>query len=306
MLAAAVLGGCRRGAKDGAQPTGEEIVLQIGAREISLKEFFEDFERAKLERGIAGDPASSKALKDALVAETIKQELILQHARRKGIAVQAEEVAAEIGRIRSNYPGDSFREMLAEQYVAYDEWIERQKTRMLVEKVIAEEIQDKITVTDEEAQAWFAAHPDMASEPERVRVRQILLGTEADAKLVKSRLARGDDFAALAREKSVSPEGREGGEIGLFARGQVPVVMNLVFDLKVNVISDVVQSDYGFHIFEVTERIPARALAFAEVKPRVLDQVRAEKVEKAFPAWLAELAGGIKVARNDSILAAIE
>lgn len=307
LAAAAVFAaGCKRNAASGENPTGEEIVLKVGTRAITLREFVEDFERAKHERGITGDPAASAVLRDAMVAEVIKRELILRHAREIGIAVQAEEVAAEIGRIRAHYPGESFREMLAEQYVAYDEWIERQKMRLLVEKVVAEELEHKTTVSDEQAKAWFEAHPAVAREPERVRVRQIMVATEAEARLIKGRLDRGEDFATLAAEKSIGPEGRDGGDIGVFSPGEVPEVMNVVFGLKDGRHSDVVQSEYGFHIFQVVERTPERVLSFEEVKPLVVERVRAEQVQAAFPGWLRDLANGVKVERNDALLAAVE
>lgn len=304
VAAAFVFSGCRKPKDSG--PSGDEVVLQIGQTVVTLRDFAEDFERAKLERGIAGDTTAASALKETLIAEAIKRELILRHAREIGMSVSAEEVAAEINRIRSHYPGESFREMLAEQYVAYDVWIERQKTRMLVEKVIAEEVENKITTTEPEVKAWFDAHPEISQEPERVKVRQILVTTEAEAKLLESRLKRGEDFASLAREKSISPEGREGGVMGVFAPGQVPTVMEVVFKLEPSKPSAVVQSEYGFHIFMVTERTPARAVTYEEVKPKVIEHVRAEKVEKVFPVWLQGLATDVKVIRNDAILAAIE
>lgn len=305
VAAAFVFTGCKK-AKTEDGPSGDEVVLQVGETAITLRDFAAEYERAKLERGISGDTTAASALKGALLSEAIKRELILRHAREIGMTVSAEEVAAEISRIRSHYPGESFREMLAEQYVAYDVWIERQKTRMLVEKVIAEEVESKVTVSEEEAKAWFAANPQIAQEPERVRVSQILVSSEDEAKLIEGRLKRGDDFAALAREKSISPEGREGGGMGTFAPGEVPTVMDLVFKLEPGKPSGVVQSEYGYHIFLVTERTPARAVSYEEVRSKVMERVRAEKVEKVFPVWLQGLANDVKVTRNDAILAAIE
>jgi len=307
LFAAALPLSCRKGGGEkGSTLSGNEVVLRVGERTITLREFFEDYDRAKLERGITGDPQAAEALKNALVSETIKRELILKRAREKSISVQAEEVAAEIGRIRVHYPGDSFREMLAEQYVAYDEWIERQKVRLLVEKTVDEELVNKLAISEEEARAWFAAHPELAVEPAKVRVLQILVSTEEEAKLIRSRIAKGEDFASLARERSVSPEGVTGGEMGVFSVGEVPEMMNVVFTLPVNSLSDVVQSEYGFHLFKVTETSPGRTLDYEAMKPKVTAAVRASKVDAAFPAWLQSLADGVKVERNDSILAAIE
>jgi parvulin-like peptidyl-prolyl isomerase len=161
-------------------------------------------------------------------------------------------------------------------------------------------------VGDEDAKAWFVAHPQIAVEPPKVRVLQILVSTEEEAKLVRSQLVKGGDFGTLARERSISPEGPRGGELGVFSAGEVPEMMNVVFSLPVNTVSDVVQSEYGFHLFLVVESMGGRTLTFDEVKPRVQDAVRAVKVEEAFPIWLQSLAEGVKVERNDIILSAIE
>ena len=66
------------------------------------------------------------------------------------------------------------------------------------------------------------------------------------------------------------------------------------------------QSEYGFHLLEVTEHTPARTRTWDEVKPQAIAAVKAQKVEAAFPGWLEKLASGVKVSRNDAILAAIE
>ena len=306
VILAAALGACRKGGHKESGITGNEVVLQVGARTITLREFFEDYDRAKLERGITGDPQASTALKDALLAEIVKRELILRRADEKGITVQPEEVADEIGRIRAHYPGDSFREMLAEQYVAYDEWIERQKERLLVEKVIDEELQAKIVVSEDEVKQWFAAHPELAMEPPRVRALQILVSNEEEAKLLRARLVRGEDFAMLARERSISPEGPLGGELGVFAPGEVPEMMAVIFTLQPNAISEVVQSEYGFHVFKISESMPGKTLTADEVRPRIVAAVRGSKVDEAFPVWLQQLAEGVKVHKNDTLLAAIE
>ena len=302
-----MLPACKRSGKQDGALSGEEIVLQVGDRAITLREFFEDFDRAKLERGISGDPQAALAMKNTLLAETLKRELILRRAREKGLSVSAEEVSAEIAKIKTHYPGEAFREMLAEQYVAYDEWIERQKVRLLVEKVVTEELENKITVSEAEARAWFDAHPEIAAEPERVRVLQILVSHEEEAKLLRARIVRGgDDFSAMARERSISPEAPSGGDLGMLSVNEVPDMMKVAFTLQPGAVSEVVQSEFGFHVFKVTEKVAGRTMSWEEVRTRATEQAKNAKVEQAFPAWLEQLAAGVKVYRNDAMLAAIE
>lgn len=187
LLAAGALAlsvGCRRGSEEkGGDARGDEVVLAVGNRSITLAEFHKDLERAKRERGIADDTAALSALKESLVRDHVRTELILTVARAKGISVSHEEVAAEIARIRKSYPGETFREMLAEQYIAYDVWVDRQKERLTVEKVVAEEVHSKIEVADGEVKTFFAQNAEWAQEPEQFRVLQLLVSTEAESTL---------------------------------------------------------------------------------------------------------------------------
>lgn len=298
--------GCNKSETEPTVPHAEEAVLTVGNRVVTVSEFYKDLKRAKLERGISEDPEAIAVVRENLVREMIQTELILGVAREKGINVSHDEVAAEIARIRDSYPGETFREMLAEQYIAYDEWVDRQKTRLTVEKVVSEQVHSKIEVTDEEVAEYYAEHEDLAHEPEQVRVLQILVSTEEEARRLRNRLEHGEDFAAIAREKSISPEARKGGELGTFARGELPLAFNTVFELEVGEVSPVVNSEFGFHIFKVVEDIPARKVTLEEARPRIEEIIRARKASVAFKKWLKDLAVETPVMRNDALLAALE
>lgn len=306
VVAVAVTACSRKSGEQESVPHGDEAVLTIGNRVVTVSEFYKNLKRAKLERGIAEDPEAIAVVRENLVREMIQTELILGVARDKGITVSHEEVAAEIARIRESYPADTFREMLTEQFIAYDEWVDRQKTRLTVEKVITEEVHSKIEVTDQEIREFYESHSELADEPEQVRVLQILVSSEEEARRLRARLEQGDDFAALAKEKSISPEARRGGELGTFSEGELPLSFEVVFQLKEGQISDVVQSEFGFHVFKVVERTPARTLTLDEARENIESVLRSRKAGAAFNTWLKGLSAKTAVQRNDSLLAALE
>lgn len=89
----------------------------------------------------------------------------------------------------------------------------------------------------------------------QARARHILVETEAQCEALKSEIEGGADFAALAREHSKCPSGRQGGELGQFGRGQmVPEFDQVVFSAPVNTVQGPVKTQFGYHLLEVTER----------------------------------------------------
>jgi peptidyl-prolyl cis-trans isomerase C len=85
--------------------------------------------------------------------------------------------------------------------------------------------------------------------------RHILVDSEDLCNQLKTRIEGGEDFAALAREHSSCPSGKQGGELGSFGRGQmVPEFDQVVFSAPVNQVQGPVRTQFGYHLLEVTSR----------------------------------------------------
>ena len=89
----------------------------------------------------------------------------------------------------------------------------------------------------------------------RATARHILVSNEAICEQLKQQITGGADFAALAKEHSSCPSGRQGGDLGEFGPGQmVPEFDRVVFNEAVNVVHGPVQTQFGYHLLEVTSR----------------------------------------------------
>ena len=89
----------------------------------------------------------------------------------------------------------------------------------------------------------------------KAKARHILVETQAQCEELKARIEGGEDFAELAREHSKCPSGRRGGELGEFFPGQmVPEFDTVCFNEEVGVVHGPVQTQFGYHLVEVTER----------------------------------------------------
>ncbi|CAH9049639.1 Peptidyl-prolyl cis-trans isomerase C [Pseudoalteromonas holothuriae] len=85
--------------------------------------------------------------------------------------------------------------------------------------------------------------------------RHILVESEAECSDLKSRIAEGEDFAELAKQYSSCPSGQDGGALGEFGPGMmVPEFDKVVFSAPINEVQGPVQTQFGFHLLEVTSR----------------------------------------------------
>ena len=104
---------------------------------------------------------------------------------------------------------------------------------------------ERIKATDQEIEAYYAKHPELDPKQARSKAEEVL-----------RRVRAGEDFAALAKEFSADPGSKEkGGDLGFFGRGRmVKPFEDAAFSLQPGQVSDIVETDYGFHIIKVEER----------------------------------------------------
>jgi peptidyl-prolyl cis-trans isomerase D len=169
-----------------------------------------------------------------------------------------------------------------------------------------------VTVTDAQVDAFLAknesrakdfydGHPERFNAPEKVRARHVLLrvpkdATEAQVAEVKqhadalrARILTGEDFAKIAAQASEDPGSKEnGGDLGFFQRGQmVKPFEDVAFTLEPGAVSDVVKTDFGFHVIKLEEKKPAESRSFEDAKREIakelvgLDAVKEEARKRA-------------------------
>ncbi len=147
-----------------------------------------------------------------------------------------------------------------------------------------------VSVTDEEAKKFYDGHPDQFTQPERVRVRHILVSddvTSADTiAKVQAELKGGVSFDELAKTHSLCPSSAQGGDLGEVSKGQmVPEFESAAFALKnPGDVSEPVKTQFGWHVIKLESRIPETVEPFDTVKPQLLQYLTNEKKGEAFKA----------------------
>jgi peptidyl-prolyl cis-trans isomerase C len=140
-----------------------------------------------------------------------------------------------------------------------------------------------------EIEAYYSGHHDEFARPERVRLRQILVGDRATADRALGELRAGADFAEVSRRLAGGGEEASIGDQGVLARDELPPAFaEIIFGLAPGEISDVIAADYGFHLFQVVERLPAETLPLAAAREEIRDRLRQQAADRRLSALAAE------------------
>jgi peptidyl-prolyl cis-trans isomerase D len=151
------------------------------------------------------------------------------------------------------------------------------------------QLRQRAQVSDDEVKAYYQSHIDQYKLPDRAHVAHILFKTvgKTDAEVaeiqkkatdVLNKAKHGGSFADLAKQNSEDTTKDKGGDLGWIVRGQtVPEFEAAAFSLPKGSISDLVKTQYGFHIIQVLDREMARTQTLDEVKPAIISQLQQEK-----------------------------
>ena len=198
-----------------------------------------------------------------VLEQMIDQELIRQAAVEMGVSISEAELEAGIQDIIEQSGGqEEFDQSLQGMGTTYDDF-----RQMLLDQLLSEAVYSAVTAS-------------ISPVAEQVHARHVLLPTRERAEEVLARLQAGEDFSYLAREYSEDISSREsGGDVGFFPRGVMPPeVEEVAFSLEVGETSEIVETQFGFHIVQVLEREER------EIAVEVFENLR----QQAFMQWLQD------------------
>lgn len=272
-------------------PLPPHVVAEIDGDTVTVAEF-----SAELHPFLEGyhtppSPQEEKALKNlkqALLDQLIEKRLILREARQMGITVSDDELEETFATIKGSYPQGGFDEVVPDE-ATLRRWKERLHQRLVIEKVINRISQIASPIDEDVLRKYYEEHRSEFMIPAQVRVRQIVTKERSDAERLLSRLKKGASFEELAKRHSIAPEAEMGGDLGFFGRGDMPEEFDVVFSLQAGEMSDIVQSPYGYHIFQVMAKQGQSESNFAEVKDRIREIIVREEEGKVFQSWLQKV-----------------
>jgi peptidyl-prolyl cis-trans isomerase C len=284
------------------EETTSPVLLRVDGREITLEQFRKEFSRSQPPEQKLSEE-ERKEMERAFLAQMIDRELALSEADRLGIVISPTELETAISETRSEYPPGAFETVLRERGTTLQEWSEGLQRNLLMEKIIAQTVYSRVSVSDEEIESYFAQSHAEFDRPDQVRARQIVVATEEEGKKVLGLLRQGEPFAEIARQYSMSPDSEEGGDLGFFARGEMPAEFDaVVFKLTPGRLSDLVKSEYGYHVFLVEEKRQAHQLTLDEARADIRQHLTHVKETSAHHQWLQDLRARASIEMNWELL----
>ncbi|MEW6669707.1 MAG: peptidyl-prolyl cis-trans isomerase [Thermodesulfobacteriota bacterium] len=283
----------------------EKPAIRVGKRSVTQAALRRDIKWLTSDLEIP--PQEWQGVRDHLVDRLVEHYLVLEYGRDKGIAVSEAELDAVIREIRRDYADADFQEVLLKRAVDFDEWKDGLREHLLTRKIMRSVLEGVPPVTNEEIKAYFEAHAEEFKHPPMVRARQVVLRTRGEAQAVLRRLQGGEKMEEIAGACSISPEGKRQGDLGWIARGQMQEAMEkALFSLSPGQTSSVVETPYGFHIFQVISRRPEGRRGLPEVRAEIEERLISRKEEEFFGSWLQELRNLYPVAVDRQLLDRLE
>ena len=180
------------------------------------------------------------------------------------------------------------------------------KRKIIISKLLNDEIDGNITVTEEDITAYYTSNKDRFVTPEVLRASHILVESENEARDVRNELLKGENFEDLAAKKSIDPTAKLGGDIGYFTAGQlIPEIENTCLKLEPGEISDVVKTKFGYHVIKLTERREPRTRELAEVHDAIAQSIQRGKKQNMFNEYVGKLKEKSKIIINDNLIESI-
>jgi peptidyl-prolyl cis-trans isomerase SurA len=283
----------------------EDVVVHVNDLIISRS----DVERAELalaqENQQAGaTPAEAAERQKNLLRDMIDKQLLLSRGKELGINADA-EVVRRLDEIRKQNKMDTLEDLekaARQQGVSYEDFKAGIRDNVITQMVVRDEVGRRLQLSPSQEQAYYDAHKQEFTQPEQIKLSEILIPTAADAndaaiaqaqakaEDIEARLKAGENFEDLAKANSGGPTAAQGGDLGMYKRGALAKVLeDQTFNLKPGESTAPIRTRQGFVILKVTDHVAAGVAPLKDVEQQVQEGMYAEAMQPALRAYLTKL-----------------
>jgi peptidyl-prolyl cis-trans isomerase C len=283
--------------------TGKEAVARVNGVAISAQELTRASKvMLSGQNGMLPSADQQKEFEKQALQQLVSAELLYQAGQKLEIKDLDKQVDDKLAQGRAKFGNEEgFAKAMKELDMQEKDLRDYTRRDLIITNFIEKSIVPKVTVSEEDARKFYNENPDKFTKSEAVKASHILIGVDQKAtaeekkaarekaEKLRKELAGGADFAALAKGSSTCPSSQQGGDLGYFGKGQmVPAFEVAAFSLKPGEISEVVETQFGYHIIKLTDKKAAEKVEFKEARPRIEDYLKNQKVGAAVNDYLAE------------------
>ncbi len=290
----------------------EEIVARVNNQIVTHSEYLHAEQELRKEVQ-QQDPANADRIiadreKDVL-RDLIDQQLLLEKGKDLGITADT-EVIRKLDDMRKDLKLDSMEELekaATSQGISFEDYKQNMRNQIITQQVIGKEVGSRMAINKDEIQKYYDEHKSEMAQPETIRLSEILISTDPkpndkmdDAQRLQTAKTKADGLLAnihdgakfedVAKKNSDGPSAAQGGDLGLFQRGQLAKELeDKTFAMKAGDVSDVIRTRQGFVILKVTLHHEAGVPTLSEVEGRVQDAIYMQRLQPALREYLKKL-----------------
>lgn len=294
-----------------AKPSPDDTLVKVNGSPILRKEVNRALKIMLKQTGTKQlIPEALKKAQDTILEQLTDSELLYQAAKDVKMKDLDQQVKKALAENRAKFKSDAeYKAAMDELLMTQSDLEEFTRKDIAINNMIEARFGSKVQVSDADAKKFYEDNRTKYFElGARVRASHILVGVpenaskedrdkaKAKAEALLERVKKGEDFAEIARKESTCPSKEKGGDLGVFGQGDmVPPFEKAAFGLKPGEISGVVSTAFGYHIIKLTESIPPSVQPFDEVKVKIVEYLKREKVRTEIPALIKELREKAKI-----------
>jgi len=249
------------------------------------------------------EPEMMEKAQAAALDQLISAELLYQEAAKLEVKDLDKLVAEKIAQNKAKFSSEAeFDQAMRGVDITPQDMQDFSRKDILINNFIEKRFAAPAAVTEQEVRKFYDDNLDKHFKtPESARASHILIGIDDEtstedrmkasekAEAIWKQLKAGGDFEAIAKAESTCPSSAQGGDLGTFSRGQmVPPFEKAAFALMPGEISEVVETDFGYHIIKLIEKQEASTQSFNSQKERIREFLRGEKVQTAIDQFITE------------------
>ncbi|MHC1729405.1 MAG: peptidylprolyl isomerase [Syntrophobacteraceae bacterium] len=273
-----------------------------------------DAEVTRLDRQIAMtgrtlDEKEMSEMKQKILDNLVGRELLKQEAEKKAIKADAAEVSTQMDNLKKRFgTEEEYQGTLKKMNITEDALRKQFTSEIMLRKLLDQEVASKIVLAPSEAKEFYDSNPEVFKTPEMIRASHILVKVEQKAgpeekakgleriKGIQKRIQDGADFAEVAKEVSDCPSKENGGDLDFFQKGQmVGPFETAAFSLKPGQVSDIVETEFGYHLIKLTDKKEPGVMTFEEMQPRIEQHVKSEKMSQQVTLYVDQLKSKAKI-----------
>jgi peptidyl-prolyl cis-trans isomerase C len=280
-----------------------EVVARVNGEDVKKAAFEQMLRSMEMRAGQPIPPERRDEILRGALDQLVVFTLLQQESKNRHIAVPDAEINQRIEQFRGQFPNqDAFEKALKARGMSMDTLKHDALVDLSVTKLMDAEMANQAIASDQECKDFYAKNPDKFKQGESVRASHILVRVDPKADAATRKKARaeidsvlkqarsGGDFAKLAQEHSQDGSAAQGGDLNYFGRGQmVPEFEKAAFSLKPGQISDVVQTQFGYHIIKVTDHKEPRTVPFDEASGQIKQFLTEQRKQQHADEFIAEL-----------------